>query len=300
MRIRKRTFYLLTLWAIRVTIIVSLFVGYYTYYWTDVFTIKTYDIQGVDTERIAMIQVQLSALAQGTHLLVLPNDKIFTYSNSGIISVVRANVPETKTITMRPVGLHTVRIEITMLSPSARLPDGKALTSDGIIFSTKRNLSSYPTVVLASSTEETIKMDGLPFSRAVWKNMSIDNGFLEPLLSMSGKVSSVVFPVTTILVEEEGDVTLSNASGTSHVFFLRDTDTKKVWSTLVSAIDTDPLKNKLETNKKGLMYLDVRYGNKVFYRFDDMAFQNNGLTAILETSVSSTSQNATTTTTDIR
>jgi hypothetical protein len=295
MRIHRRTLTLLTVWAIRVTVIVSFFAGYYTYYWTDIFTITTYDIQGVDAERSAMMQVHLSALEQGNRLLVLPNDKIFTYNTSGIISVIRANVPETKTITMRPIGLHTIHIEITMLTPSARLPNGKALTSDGIIFSTKRNLTPYPIVILASSTEGIIKRDGLLFSQVVWKKMSIDNAFLEPLLSMRSKVSSVIFPVASILVEEEGDVTLSNASNTSHVFFLQDTDTKKVWSTLVSAIDTDPLKSKLDTNRNGLLYLDVRYGNKVFYRFDNMTFQNNGLTAILQTNASST----TATTTDV-
>ena len=59
-------------------------------------------------------------------------------------------------------------------------------------------------------------------------------------------------------------------------------DQKKVWSTLVSALDTDPLKTKLATDKGKLEYLDVRYGNKVFYRFSDMTFQNKGETGILD------------------
>jgi hypothetical protein len=68
---------------------------------------------------------------------------------------------------------------------------------------------------------------------------------------------------------------------TSYVYFLRSANQKKVWSTLVSAIDTDPLKSKLSENRNGLQYLDVRYGNKVFYRFNDMSFQNGKGTVIL-------------------
>jgi hypothetical protein len=294
MRIHKRTLSLLTLWAIRVASIVIIFGGYYTYYWTPFFAITTYTIVGIDQERADGIRIQLAALAQGSHLLVLPNDKILTYNNSGIIAAVRANVPEMETISMRPVGLHTVHVEVTLLKPALQMGDGKALTKDGVIFSTKKDISTYPLLSLASSTEEVTSIDGLPFKHLMWKDIDVGVSFLGDLLSMSSKVSSVVFPVTSVLVEEGGDVTLTNASGTSKVLFLQQADQKKVWTTLVSAIDTDPLKSKLEHNRDGLLYLDVRYGNKVFYRFNDMAFQNNGLTAILDNHASSTTATTTT------
>lgn len=282
MRMKRRTISLLLMWTIRVAIIATLFGVYYAYYRTNVFTITSYDIVGTDEESAGMIRVQLAALAQGKHYLVLPNDKIFTYYNSGIISVVRANVPDMKTISMRPVGLHTVRIDLTLLTPLVKTLEGQAITEDGILFPTKKNLDTYPVLTLASSSKETIKIEGLPFTQLTLAGDDINASFLQNLLSMSSKVSSVIFPVASILVEGTGDVTLTNASGTSKVMFLVSSDTKKVWSTLVSAIDTEPLKGKLATNRDRLLYLDVRYGNKVFYRFNDMTFQNNGTTAILD------------------
>jgi hypothetical protein len=195
---------------------------------------------------------------------------------------------------MRPVGLHTVHIEVTLLKPALQMGNGKALTKDGIIFSTKKDISMYPVFILASSTEENISIEGLPFKHLTWKDIDVGISFLEDILAMTSKVSSVIFPVASIFVEEGGDVTLTNASGTSKVLFLQQADQKKSWTTLVSAIDTDPLKSKLEHNRDGLLYLDVRYGNKVFYRFNDMAFQNNGLTAILDNHASSTTATTTT------
>ena len=107
-------------------------------------------------------------------------------------------------------------------------------------------------------------------------------------MDFASKVSRVIFSVDSIVVEKTGDIVLMNASGTTKLFFLKDTDKKKVWSTLVSAIDTVPLKTKLDTEREKLEYLDVRYGNKVFYRFSDMPFQNNGTTAILDGHATST------------
>ena len=61
-------------------------------------------------------------------------------------------------------------------------------------------------------------------------------------------------------------------------------DTDKVWSNIVSAIDTDPLKSKLLNNKDKLEYLDARFGNKVFFKFT-----NDGKTAIIPSHDISTS-----------
>ncbi len=44
-------------------------------------------------------------------------------------------------------------------------------------------------------------------------------------------------------------------------------DPEYVWITLVSAIDAEPLKTDLQKKLKYLDYLDLRFSNKVFYRF---------------------------------
>jgi hypothetical protein len=85
--------------------------------------------------------------------------------------------------------------------------------------------------------------------------------FLVPLSEMVNKISSVIFQVESVSVEATGEILVINKTGTGKVIFYKDNDYKKVWSTLVSAIDTDPLKSKLVTSKDELEYLDVRYGN---------------------------------------
>ena len=278
----------LIVWGMRVAVVVTLLGIFLLYTRTEIFTITSYDIVGVDDETRQLIINDLRDVVRRPVYFVVPGGKIFTYSTEAFTDAVRSRVTDLGTIDMRPVGLHTVRITVTQLTPLFRVSDNEAISSDGIIFLTRKDIHAYPSIVIGSSTKETVKRSGLLFAQVMQNGLPIDKIFLSDLADFCDKVSSIVFPVRSILVEPSGDITLYNASGTSKVMFLKGVSQKKVWSTLVSAIDTDPLKSKLKTEKEKLEYLDVRYGNKVFYRFSDMAFQNTKGAAIMDNHATTT------------
>ncbi len=297
MKIKRRTFYLIRKWIAISSIGIIFFGGIYFYTQTEFFTITSYSVRVDGKEAEKHIDIELQEEAKKKSFLIIPRDKIFTYSKSAIISTMRKNIPDLATIEIHSSGLHTVEIEITRLTPAFRIGATKALTEDGIIFTPVSDVTFYPLILLASSTEEVVMIDGLLFTQVSLDGERVDTAFLNDLLSMSTKVSSLIFPVTTIFVETNGDVTLSNADNASSIFFSRKGDQKKIWATLVSAIDTDPLKSKLSSNRNGLQYLDVRYGNKVFYRFNDMSFQNRKGTAIIDSHATTTEANSSSTST---
>ena len=245
-------------------------------------------MQGLDESVRIEVTKQIAEAMKTNVYLVIPGDKIFTYSGTRIIDTIRTSTPDVATVEMRPIGLHKLKITVTLLTPLFKVTERQALTEDGILFLTNKDLSTYPKIILASSTQETIKIKGIYFTKVLLGDERVDATFLKNLVQFSGKVSSLIFPVETILVERTGDVTLLNKEGTSKVLFLQTMDQKKVWSTLVSAIDTDPLKSKLANEKDKLEYLDVRYGNKVFYRFSDMMLHNNGTDHILDNHATTT------------
>jgi hypothetical protein len=288
MKIKKRTLSSIKVWAIRASIIGTILFVFFFYTKTEVFSIRSFEIQGVDESARAAILTSLEEMMKHSVYLVIPGNKIFTYNSQGVVASVRATITDAATVTMRPIGLHTVRISITLLTPSLRVGDTKAITHDGIIFITKKDLASYPSIMIASTTEKAVKRNGLTFSQLSLNDEPIDASFLESIVEFSSKVSSIIFPVKTITVAKGGDVVLYNEGTTSKIMFLRDQDQKKVWSTLVSAIDTEPLKSKLASEREKLEYLDVRYGSKVFYRFSDMAFQNNGTADIINNHATTT------------
>lgn len=288
MKIKRRTLTSLKIWGLRVLVAAVLLVIFFVYTRTSIFTITSYTIEGVSTTTQSVIDTQLREFMKQPVYLVIPGNKMFTYNTGGVTSIIRGNVPDMGSIEMRPVGLHTLHITITLLEPFFRTEDGQVITKDGFVFRTFKDTSNLLKISIASSTMSTIKVKGVPFQKLSTGDGFFEEGFYEGLLDFASKVSRVIFSVDSIVVEKTGDIVLMNASGTTKLFFLKDTDKKKVWSTLVSAIDTVPLKTKLDTEREKLEYLDVRYGNKVFYRFSDMPFQNNGTTAILDGHATST------------
>ena len=40
-----------------------------------------------------------------------------------------------------------------------------------------------------------------------------------------------------------------------------------IWTTFISVIDAEPLKSKLKNDFKDLDYIDLRFSNKIFYKF---------------------------------
>jgi hypothetical protein len=279
------------MWLIRFGVLGVVFIVYYIYAFTALFTVTAYDVQGVPEEARARINTELLNFAKKKRYLIVPSDKIFTYGSSGIITIIRKNITDAGVITMRPVGLHTVRISVAVLIPVLKLNETEALSENGIIFTPAKIMNGYPHIAIASSTRKVVKIEGLPFTQLYTGDTVVDDAYLKSVLFVSTQVTSLIFPVASISIEELGDVTLYSAGEHSKVMFLRNADPKKVWSTLVSAIDTEPLKSKLANDTLNLLYLDARYGNKVFYRFDDMMFQNTEDPDILnrhETSTSST------------
>lgn len=53
------------------------------------------------------------------------------------------------------------------------------------------------------------------------------------------------------------------------VLFKIDSDFEKIIGNLQTAISTDPLKTKFNNNYISLLYIDLRFGNKVYFKFSD-------------------------------
>ncbi len=51
------------------------------------------------------------------------------------------------------------------------------------------------------------------------------------------------------------------------ILFKTDSDLEKIAENLKSALDTEPLKTEFKTKYSSLEYIDLRYGNKVYYKF---------------------------------
>ena len=263
MKIKRKTLDLIKKWLIGggVTFLISICM--YVYFGTSLFTVTTYQFFGVPATYLEPLTKHVNEALTGKYIWLFPRNKIATRSNTRIREAVFTVLPNTKSVSIRARGLHTIAITVEPFVPLFRIDDKEAITEDGFVYTSLSSLQEYPLLEVSSSTRLTSVEHGATFTK-------IDTVEKKDLLAYSSllrKINSVLFIVTKITVDGYGDVVFYDESGTHTVRFSRFSDTEKVWSTLLSAIDTEPLRSKLLNHKNDLVYIDVRFGNKVFYKF---------------------------------
>ncbi|KKR79458.1 MAG: hypothetical protein UU24_C0008G0021 [Candidatus Nomurabacteria bacterium GW2011_GWA2_40_9] len=92
------------------------------------------------------------------------------------------------------------------------------------------------------------------------------------LISFKDSVISMGLQPNTFNVKKDGDIELYLASNSSilnspKILFKKDGDLIKITENLQAAVITDPLKTNLKDKYDTLLYIDLRFGNKIYYKF---------------------------------
>lgn len=263
MKIKRST---LVLWKRRLVLffgISLLFSLLYIYLRTPLFTITSYELIGVPEMYKESIISHLNTLTTKKLYGIIPGNRIFSYHRHESKEVIVSILPNTQKISISPIGLHTLRISVLVYEPFFKIDDTHAITKDGIIYNEFKDITHLPTISFSSTTKKISKHNEL----ATTTILEIDTHLLKDIQILSTRIPTILFTVSRIYIDEYGDISLYDERGISKVIFSQTFDVEKVWSNLVSAVDTDPLKSKLIHEKNKLEYLDTRFGNKVFFKF---------------------------------
>jgi hypothetical protein len=245
---RKRTFLLWKKILTRACVLALIIGAFYVYFRTGFFTLQDYQIEGAPESYVEGLKKNMSELADQRLFKVLPGNRSISYHDDAIRDVIMDTLPNTSDISIYPSGLHTLTIKLKSHTPLFSVSDEYAISSDATVYKEIVPLSDFPRLEIASTT-------------------SVAPRTLLAISKLSEKIEAILFKVKTVSIDEYGDIKLYNEGKVSYVAIASGTDESKVWSNLLSAIDTDPLKKNLETNLNRLEYIDVRFGNKVFYKF---------------------------------
>lgn len=222
--------------------------AFYVYFRTGFFSIRTYAISGAPEEYRASLEKGARLVADNTMFLFLPGNRVVSYHDDELRTLIMETLPNTKDITIYPSGLHTLTIKITPHVPLFAVSDTHAIAEDGTVYKEIIPLAPFARIELATSS-------------------SVHPKTLRSIAELVDKVHAVLFEVRYVAVDEHNDVRLYDNRHKSAVIVRSDADMDVVWSNLLSAIDTDPLKAKLAHSMNRLEYIDTRFGNKVFYKF---------------------------------
>jgi hypothetical protein len=286
--IKRKTF---VLWKKRVFfffISLSVFSLVYVFFGTSFFTVTSYELVGVPDMNKENIKITLAAISSEKFFGIIPANKIFSYHGTKFKKTLVSVLPNTQKITISSTSLHTIHITVNSYEPFFKIDDTHAITKEGVIYPESKDMSTFTTLILASSSLIRQVEKDIIISHVV---DGIDSTIITKISILSNKVTPVLFPISRIAIDDSRDISLYDVRGMSRVVFASDADIDKVWSNLVSAIDTEPLKTKLNNNKDMLEYLDTRFGNKVFYKFT-----NDTKTIIIPSHATTTQVTASTTT----
>lgn len=288
MKIKRSTFDLWKKRLIVFSVSALVFSILWVYFGTRLFTVTNYEVVGAPDDYTQRIVDEAHTIALVKIFRVIPGNRIFSYHHDQLVHAVATILPNTSAVSISPRGLHTLRIQVTSHTPYFRMGDNEAITKEGILYTEIHDTSTLTTLVLATtSVRQEMDNKGIIFVSVP----GIDKEKLASISLLVSKINSIIFQVSKIEIDAFGDVSLYDERSVSKVIYLGNQEVDKVWSNLVSAVDTEPLKSKLANSKDKLEYLDARFGNKVFFKFT-----NDTKTAIIQSHATTTQVTPATTT----
>jgi hypothetical protein len=220
----------------------------YAYFGTGIFAIRSYEIEGAPEEYVEQLRNGMNLLAEQKLFYSLPGNRVISFHDDEIRTLIEETLTNTKKIRIYPKSLHTLHVGIQSYTPLFSVSDTHAITEDGVVYKEITSLAGYPRLHVGSSTE-------------------VMRGTFRSLSKLVKNISSVLFPIEYIDISDDNDIRLYDKDRKSAILLSSSSDMDKVWSNVLSAIDTEPLKGKLSGKGSYLEYLDTRFGNKVFYKF---------------------------------
>lgn len=249
---RRRTLILWKRLLTRFAILLFIFGIFYVYFFTGFFTLQRYDLTGIPDGYVLDLKKNMAQLAEQKIYYILPGNRAISYHDSAIRALIMDTLPNTKDISIHSTGLHSLAVKVQSYTPIFSVGKGYAISDDATVYKEIIPLDQYAELQIASTT-------------------AVTPSTLRAISTLSQKISAVLFKIGFISIDEYGDIKFYNESKSSYVAIASASDETKVWSNILSAIDTDPLKKSLAANVSGLEYIDARFGNKIFYKFTNGA-----------------------------
>jgi cell division septal protein FtsQ len=194
-----------------------------------------------------LVSTYTKPILEDKHLYLIPTNHTAFIPFSKLKKELQTNIQEIESITIKHKGLKALTVDIVLRKPLFRLEHDLAVDKLGVVYKEPTNIDHLPLFLFKNTLPQTETLLGFE--------------------SLAKKLSTLIKPVTRIEVDEHGDVYYYFYQSNATVITRVSSSTEALWSTLVSAVATDPLKTSLETQNPNLNYIDLRFGNKVFYKF---------------------------------
>jgi hypothetical protein len=245
---RRRTYLLWKKLLTRLLVLLAVLGVLYALFISHAFTIASYEFEGIPYEYKTPLSETFDALAREKISWILPGNRTFSFHKKAMKREIMDALPNSKAVSIRPAGLHSIKITVDPYVAAFAMDNGFALSKEGVIYKEIGTTFDLPNISLSTSTALTA-------------------GDIAAITMFVDQIDAVLFDVGKITVDEHNDIRFYAKDDEAYVTVNGTANLGRSWSNILSAIDTDPLKGKLAKGAGSLEYLDARFGNKVFYKF---------------------------------
>lgn len=241
--------------------------------------IDTIEIIGNKTISAGVIEEKIREELAGKYLWLFPKTNSFIYPKSKVVDRVQKDFPLIKDVNATLKNSRTLSVSFSERTPAHIWCGGDLPAVDdswenrecyfmddsGYIFDEAPYFSGdvyFRFFGKVASVGENPK--GKNFFPEIWPDII---SFRKTLMEMDLRPSS-------LFMKEDGDIEIYLSSGTlppasPKLLLKQSADFESVAENLQAALSTDPLKTDFEKKYSSLLYLDLRFGNKVFFKFTE-------------------------------
>ena len=222
------------------------------------------------------VQKVVEEKLSGKYIWLFPKTNIFLYPKTGLKEELANAFKRFKSIEISSQNVNTLHIEVAERSPEYlwcgnTLPaiDERRtcyfLDTEGYIFDEAPYFSGEVYFKFYGETE--LSKDGGNPSGSHIAPQNFSN-----LISFKNTLAEIGLKPATLYIGNDDNLKmgLSRARTTgaaAEILFKKDSDLQKISENLKAALNAEPLQSKFKNEYSSLEYIDLRFGNKVYYKF---------------------------------
>ncbi|MDE2399810.1 MAG: hypothetical protein KGL67_02260 [Patescibacteria group bacterium] len=243
--------------------------------------ISAVEVQGnkvIDTEAV---MAAVNKETSGYYFWLFPKTNLFLYPKSKIKSDLANQFKRFQNITIDTQNNKTLAISVTEripeytwcgATPPATGNDKETcyfLDKDGYIFDQAPYFSGGVYFKFYGKTDQA---NGLPIASDNPSGSYVAKGYFDKLISFKDTLASISLKPSMLYIEDTGDIDVflskvKVSSATPKIVFKQTSDFQKIAENFRAALGTEPLQSKFKNQYSALEYIDLRFDNKVYYKF---------------------------------
>ncbi|PJE73670.1 MAG: hypothetical protein COV02_01300 [Candidatus Terrybacteria bacterium CG10_big_fil_rev_8_21_14_0_10_41_10] len=239
-----------------------LFAGVTWFFHLDFFTIKNVYVRGVETIDEKEIKYKTINNLGGLYFWLLPKDNVFLVSKDNISAKLLNSFARAKSIKVGrnlPDGLDVEVKERINTALSCKSEVCAYIDEDGFVFERAIAFDGKEFLKFFDEREDSF-FAGSSISPRVGENI-LDKEEFEKLMRFAETFASEKFSVESVHIKENGSYFINTNEGWN-IILNKQTDIASARENLVISLN-----GEIKDKRVNLNYIDLRFGNKIFYKF---------------------------------